>query len=120
MRVWSTRTQLRILEAQAPTKATSRRRMGSSVDSESRNGPMVVIMKVSGRTAKLQERESFGTLMETCMKATGWMIKLMATAIISTLMARCTLATGSLTGRRDMVRRSGPMEATTRASISKV
>ena len=75
---------------QANSTRATRPNKDLSVDLESKYGLMVVITRVSGKTARLQAWENSGTSMETYMKAIGLTIKLMATVIISTQMARST------------------------------
>jgi len=76
------------------TKASGCRMLG--MDMVSRNGQMVLSMKVIGKIIKLMVRVYFGTFMVINMKAGGKETKLMVMENIPTVMAPLTRVTGKM------------------------
>jgi hypothetical protein len=87
------------------------------MDSASRCGRMVHIMKVDGGKEKSAARESLSIQMETSMRANGKTTLQMVKGYSFTLMGKNTSASGRTTISTDMVLRHGLMVPTMRDNI---
>lgn len=76
-----------------------------------KHGPMVLVIRVTGRTTKLTERVNLFTSMAISTKDSGKTTKQMDLECTSIPMERCTRATGRMTIRMERVLKNGWMVA---------